>query len=308
MGIDGMRVGGGRCPPLLVGGLLLACLMLVCSWWTLSSENLELIRQIDDLNEQLKISAEERDQCVTLRGNLEQRFKHTEDELASLHVRLEQQMDFKKRNEELEDSVTMCKSELDSLNKLDATKTATLETLRLEKATINTQLDAKRDENKKLQEEVDRLKGEVDQIKLSCNSPPEKKETSNLQPPTTVVINKSQLHPVPESAVRISVAGQRGLKFHGIPILPTDLPGAVRQTPRFSVTMLKKVETESKANGPSNNTAEQDIPVANDLDDPENRARDNNGDDIQSTEETMLLPDNYEEEDKTQDATNKRIL
>lgn len=57
---------------------------------------------------------------------------------------------------------------------------------------------------------------------------------------TTVVINKPQLHPVPESAVKISVAGQRGLKFHGIPILPTDPPGAVRQTPRFSVTMLKK--------------------------------------------------------------------
>lgn len=102
-------------------------------------------------------SAEERDQCVTLRGNLEQRFKHTEDELASLHVRLEQQIDLKKRNEELEDLATTCKSELDSLNKLDATKTATLETLRLEKDTINTQLDVKRDENKKLQEEVDRV-------------------------------------------------------------------------------------------------------------------------------------------------------
>ncbi|XP_011863757.1 PREDICTED: uncharacterized protein LOC105559786 isoform X2 [Vollenhovia emeryi] len=251
-------------------------------------------------------TAEERDQCVTLRGNLEQRFKRTEDELASLHVRLEQQMDFKKRNEELEDSVTVCKSELDSLNKLDATKTATLETLRLEKDTINNQLDRKRDENKKLQEEIDRLKGEVDQFKLGCNSPAEKKETPNLQQPTTVVINKSQLHPVPESAVRVSVAGQRGLKFHGIPILPTNPPGAVRQTPRFSVTMLKRVETDSKqANGTSNNAAEQDIPVANDLDDPENRARDNNGDDIQSTEETMLLPENYDEEDKTQDATKK---
>lgn len=106
----------------------------------------------------LAFSAEERDQCVTLRGNLEQRYKHTEDELASLHVRLEQQIDFKKKNEELEDSITVCKSELDSLNKLDATKTATLETLRLEKDTINTQLDVKRDENKKLQEEVERVR------------------------------------------------------------------------------------------------------------------------------------------------------
>jgi len=214
----------------------------------MSSENLELIRQIDDLNEQLKISAEERDQCVTLRGNLEQRFKHTEDELASLHVRLEQQNDYKKKNEELEDSVTMCKSELDSLNKLDATKTATIETLRLEKDTINTQLDVKRYENKKLQEEVDRLKGEVDQVKLGCNSPPEKKETLNIQP----------------------------------------------------------AETESKqVNGTSNAAAEKDTSVANDLADPENRARDNNGDDVQSTEDTMLFPDNYGGEDKTQDATKK---
>ncbi|XP_050452078.1 Golgi membrane protein 1-like isoform X2 [Cataglyphis hispanica] len=185
MGIDGMRVGGGRCPPLLVGGLLLACLMLICNWWTLSSENLELVRQIDDLNEQLKISAEERDQCVTLRGNLEQRYKHTEDELATLHVRLEQQIDLKKKNDELEDSVTVCKSELDSLAKLDATKTATLETLRLEKETINTQLDAKRNEYKELQEEVYRLKAEMDQLKLSCTLPSEKKETPNLQPPET---------------------------------------------------------------------------------------------------------------------------
>ncbi|XP_029667582.1 Golgi membrane protein 1-like isoform X2 [Formica exsecta] len=248
MGIDGMRVGGGRCPPLLVGGLLLACLMLICNWWTLSSENLELVRQIDDLNEQLKISAEERDQCVTLRGNLEQRYKHTEDELATLHVRLEQQIDLKKKNDELEDSVTVCKSELDSLAKLDATKTATLETLRLEKETINTQLDVKRNEYKELQEEVYRLKAEMDQLKLSCTLPSEKKETPNLQP----------------------------------------------------------LETESKqVNGTSNDAAEQDIAIADNLEDPENRARDNNADDIQNTEETMLLPDNYGEEEKMQGMTKK---
>jgi len=57
---------------------------------------------------------------------------------------------------------------------------------------------------------------------------------------TTTVINKSQLHSVPDSAIIVSVAGQRGLKFHGIPILPTNPPGAVPQNPRVSVTMLKK--------------------------------------------------------------------
>lgn len=56
---------------------------------------------------------------------------------------------------------------------------------------------------------------------------------------TREVINKIQLDPVPESAVRISLAGQRGLKYHGIPILPKDPPGAVRLKPRFSVTMSK---------------------------------------------------------------------
>lgn len=54
MGIDGMRVGGGRCPFLIVGGLLLVCIMLLCNWWALTSENAELLRQIDELSEQLK--------------------------------------------------------------------------------------------------------------------------------------------------------------------------------------------------------------------------------------------------------------
>ncbi|XP_076237033.1 uncharacterized protein LOC143180890 isoform X2 [Calliopsis andreniformis] len=238
MGIDSMRVGGGRCPPLLVGGLLVACLMLICNWWTLSSENIELVRQIDELNEQLKISAEERDQCVTLRGNLEQRYKHAEEEIASLHVRLEQQADIKKKNDELEDSNNICKSELDSLKKLDATKTATLETLRLAKDAFNTQLYEKRNENKKLQEEVDQLKSELDKLKHACSETLEKK-TDIIQQSTRTVNNKTQLDSVPESAVKVSVAGQRGLKYHGIPMLPTDPPGAVRLYPRLSVTMLK---------------------------------------------------------------------
>ncbi|XP_076761315.1 uncharacterized protein LOC143429480 isoform X1 [Xylocopa sonorina] len=244
MGIDSMRVGGGRCPPLLVGGLLVACLMLICNWWTLSSENIELVRQIDELNEQLKNSAEERDQCVTLRGNVEQKYKHAEDEIRLFRVSLDQQAEIKKKNDELIYNLNTCKGELDSLNKLDATKTVTLETLRLEKDKFNTELDAKRNENKKLQEEVEQLKDDLDKAKLTCNQTPQKK-VDILPQPTTSVNNKIQLGPVPISAVKISLAGDRGLKYHGIPILPKDPPGAMRLSPRYSVTMLK-ADTSSK--------------------------------------------------------------
>lgn len=54
-----MRVGGGRCPPFLVGGLLIACIMLFLNWYQLSTTNLELLRQIDELNEQIKIRYKE---------------------------------------------------------------------------------------------------------------------------------------------------------------------------------------------------------------------------------------------------------
>lgn len=242
MGIDSMRVGGGRCPPLLVGGLLVACLMLICNWWTLSSENIELVRQIDELNEQLKISAEERDQCVTLRGILEKKFKHVEKEAEALHVRQEQQQtELRKKSEDLEESLNSCKTELDNLHKVDDTKSATLETLKVEKDNFNSQLEEKLDENKKLQEEVDQLKDELGKIKLTCSKLEKGPELT--QQSTRTANNKIQSGSVPESAVKVSVAGQRGLKYHGIPILPRDPPGAVRLSPRLSVTMLKGSDT-----------------------------------------------------------------
>lgn len=55
----------------------------------------------------------------------------------------------RKKNDELKDSIVICKSELDSLNKLDA----------------------KRKENKKLQEELDRVKDEMEKLKLAYNAP-----------------------------------------------------------------------------------------------------------------------------------------
>lgn len=54
MGFD-MRGNNGRCPPFLLGGCILLCIVLTCNWWSISSQNYDLIKQIDILEEQMRI-------------------------------------------------------------------------------------------------------------------------------------------------------------------------------------------------------------------------------------------------------------
>lgn len=54
MGFDTMRVNSGRCPPFLVAGLLVACVLLTCNWWTLSSQNYDILKELEEMGDQLK--------------------------------------------------------------------------------------------------------------------------------------------------------------------------------------------------------------------------------------------------------------
>ncbi|XP_033208810.1 testis-specific gene 10 protein-like isoform X1 [Belonocnema kinseyi] len=266
MSIDSMRVGGGRCPPLLVGGLLVVCLMLIINWYTLSSENLELLRQLDELGDQLRISAEERDQCVTSRGNLEQRFKHSEDEVASLHVRLAKQYELKTEKGEIELSLTACKTEVESWKEVDKTRSITLEALRLDKERISTQLDEKRDENKKLQEELEKVKSDLESAKLAINVPDKNKKIVEIVPQPTGRLGKGQLAPVPESAVHVSESGRRA-------------------------------QTNTKLKNSAENTADQELqPDGNDL---------NLKEAMNNIAQGSLLEDNVEETDNVANEDQK---
>ncbi|XP_043281362.1 uncharacterized protein [Venturia canescens] len=296
MGLDGLRVGGGRCPPLFVGGLLVACFFLVCNWWSLSTENLELLRQLDELNEHLKISAEERDECTTLRQNMDQRYKSLKDEVGTLHVRLQQLNSLKMKNDEVTESLTMCKSELDSLNKLDATKSATLETLRLEKDTMATQLATKKEENKKLMTDLEAALSNLEKLKLSVNIQNEKAVEEEFRTELTEGSkDKAQLGPVDESAVQISVSGQRGMKYHGVPILPRDPPGVSRQSPRLSVTMLKAPTSNTVA---ANNLA--NIENGKENVDEANGEPSNNANEGEEESHRFIEPDEHNKNDGEQ--------
>lgn len=51
---------------------------------------------------------------------LEERYKQVEDDIAYLHIKLEKQNNIQKKNDELKNSMTICKSKLHSLSILNA--------------------------------------------------------------------------------------------------------------------------------------------------------------------------------------------
>ncbi|GFG35205.1 hypothetical protein Cfor_01309 [Coptotermes formosanus] len=179
MSLDNMRGSYGRCPPFLVAGLLVVCLILTFNWWSLSSQNYDLIKQLEELGEQLKISSDEQDLCVHQRLSAEGRVKVLEEEMAQVRVNLEQQRtdndemkkhmdtkdeklrEMKKEQDNIHKSASICKTELESLKKLQISKDGTIASLRLEKDQFTAQLEGKKEELQKLQNELEQVRASL---------------------------------------------------------------------------------------------------------------------------------------------------
>ncbi|XP_063242656.1 protein GOLM2-like isoform X2 [Bacillus rossius redtenbacheri] len=252
---DNMRGVHGRCPPFLVGGLLVLCFILAFNWWSLSAQNNELLRQVEELSDQLKISSEGQDMCVHQRVSAEARIKNLEDDTAQLQVRLEQlradndeankrllqkdseRQDVAKERDSVQRAADACATELDSLNKLDVSKDATIASLRLEKDAFVSQLEKRNKEISKLKSELEAAQSELGNLKprvaLKSSQTPVLKSS-----PVPHGLRPWDLKPVDVGVVRVRPAGLRGMMFHNMHILPRDPPDAFRPKPRFSVTYL----------------------------------------------------------------------
>lgn len=179
MSLDNMRGSYGRCPPFLVAGLLVVCIILTFNWWSLSSQNYDLIKQIEELGEQLKISSEEQDLCVHQRLSVEGRVKVVEEEMAQVRVNLDQQRtdndemkknletkddklrEMKKEQDNIHKSASLCKTELESLKKLQISKEGTIASLRLEKDQFTAQLEGQKEELQRLQNELEQVRASL---------------------------------------------------------------------------------------------------------------------------------------------------
>ncbi|KAJ1521291.1 hypothetical protein ONE63_002969 [Megalurothrips usitatus] len=207
MGVDLLRGGGGRAH-FLVASLALLSLFLLFNWWSISTDNLDLLKQIEGLSQHLKSSSGLLDQCRNDRGSLESRVKRLEDDTDKLVQKTDterQKIDrlennLKESNTEVEAakkkfddasfSLKNCVTELESLKKLDKSKDSMITSLRIGKTDLSNQIQ-------ELNEQVTSLNEQLKQVaynssislSLYCISGPQKiendadNEVRNLQEP-----------------------------------------------------------------------------------------------------------------------------
>ncbi|XP_065348808.1 Golgi membrane protein 1-like isoform X3 [Cloeon dipterum] len=189
MGLDSMRGTHGRCPPLLVGGLLVVAFIMTCNWWSSSTQNMELLKQLDELAEQLRRCNNDKDQSMQLRLSVEGRLKSTEEELAQLRVRLEQQDinaddtrkslqdkdaeigTLKTAAEAAKNAAKLCTTELESLKKVSQSQEEVIKSLKIEKDELAKQKEERRKDAEKLKTDLEKVTSELNNLKASQPAP-----------------------------------------------------------------------------------------------------------------------------------------
>lgn len=186
MGIENMR----RWPMYIVFAVcILLTLSLLNSW---SSET-ELQNRIGELGAQLQECSRQQTSCMeeSLRYQQQRDIYNTKvSDLESAKMKLN--TDYSELKTKLAKSeiqvnrtlvdVELCKTELQSLKNLQVSKSATLETLRLEKETLTAQLEERKNRIEDLEREINKLKSAMT-TKSAPNPAVSSKVTPAAQPP-----------------------------------------------------------------------------------------------------------------------------
>nr|XP_021190450.2 uncharacterized protein LOC110376333 [Helicoverpa armigera] len=186
MGIENMR----RWPMYIVFAV---CILLLLSLFNSWSAETELRNRVSEISTQLQECSKQQTSCMeeslTL---LEQRDGYVikVNELDKQKSKLVDDVEeFKSKLSKSEGQVNhtkvdveLCKTELQSLKNLQVSKTAIVETLRLEKDTLTTQLAERKQKIEDLEKEIEKLKLALT-TKSASNSSASPKVTPAAQPP-----------------------------------------------------------------------------------------------------------------------------
>ncbi|XP_049878530.1 uncharacterized protein LOC126375573 [Pectinophora gossypiella] len=162
MGIENMR----RWPMYIVFAV---CILLTLSLFNSWSLETELRNRIAEISTQLQDCSKQQTSCMEDSLTLIEQKEGYLSKVNSLEKRINTLASEVGKYKEMANKaetqvnrtlvdVELCKTELQSLKNLQLSKTATLETLRLEKETLNTQLTERKEKVGELEKEIERLK------------------------------------------------------------------------------------------------------------------------------------------------------
>ncbi|XP_072945458.1 uncharacterized protein [Epargyreus clarus] len=173
--------------------ILTTCIFLTITLFNSWGMETELQNRISEISTQLQECSRQHTSCMeeSLRYLQQRDLYNTKvNDLESEKVKLSNDVaNYKSRASKAETqanrsstNVELCKAELQSLKNLQVSKYATLETLRLEKITLTTQLDERKQKIEELEKEITRLKSALT-TKSVPNPPVSSKVTPAAQPP-----------------------------------------------------------------------------------------------------------------------------
>ncbi|CAH2087863.1 unnamed protein product [Euphydryas editha] len=186
MGIENMR----RWPMYIVFAVFILLTLSLFNSWNWETE---LRNKIGELSAQLQECSRQQTSCMeeSLRYQQQRDIYNTKvSDLESSKMKLHSnysELKTKLAKSEIQVNrtlvdVELCKTELQSLKNLQVSKSATLETLRLEKETLTAQLEERKNRIEDLEKEINRLKSALT-TKSAPNPAVSSKVTPAAQPP-----------------------------------------------------------------------------------------------------------------------------
>ncbi|XP_059061072.1 uncharacterized protein LOC131853981 [Achroia grisella] len=191
MGIENMR----RWPMYIVFALCILLLLSLFNSWSMEAELrirvAEISTQLQECSKQQTSCMEEsltlleqRDGYVSKVNDLDKQKIRLSDDVSEYKNKiLKSEKEFNRTRVDLE----FCKTELQSLQNLQLSKSATLETLRLEKDTLTTQLTERKQKIEDLEKEIERLKSAL--TTKSAAAVPSKVTPAALPPKLSPALN-----------------------------------------------------------------------------------------------------------------------
>lgn len=205
MGIENMR----RWPTYIVFAVCILLLLSLFNNWSLETE---LRNKISEISTQLQECSKQQSSCMEeslslmeQRDNYVVKVNELDNEKNKLNNAI---FDYKNKISKAESNANhtlvdteLCKTELESLKNLQLTKSATLDSLRLEKLTLSAQLDERKEKIEELEKEVQKLKAAL--TTKSVPAPVPSKSTAAVQlPKLSPVINSQLNEPALENAAK----------------------------------------------------------------------------------------------------------